>query len=150
MVVTTKKRNPLNEYEASSFVLYSSMIFHLVFYIIIPTLFFFIRDGINTTVKLYVIAQQARTFIFMQVILCFIDIPYRMWKNKKISVLGDQREGFKYIQKMLHKIVEYRDFPLEQRLQSMFKIWSLALFYSFYLPYLLYYIFIALILLYAL
>jgi hypothetical protein len=81
------------------------MIFHIVFYVITPTLFFFLKDGIDTTVKLYVISQQARTFIIMQMILCFIDIPYRIWKNKKISVLGDQREGFKYNQKMLHKIV---------------------------------------------
>ena len=101
MASTTKKRNPLNEYEASLFVLNSSMIFHIVFYIIIPSLFFFINDGIDTTVKLYVISQQARTFIIMQMILCFIDIPYRVWKNRKTSVLGDQREGFKYNQKML-------------------------------------------------
>lgn len=150
MASTNKKRNPLNEYEASLFVLNSSMIFHIVFYIIIPSLFFFINDGIDTTVKLYVISQQARTFIIMQMILCFIDIPYRVWKNRKTSVLGDQREGFKYNQKMLHKVVEYKDFPLEQRLQSMFKIWSLALFYSFYLPYILYYIFLALAVLFIL
>jgi len=91
MAATVKKRNPLNEYEASAFVLFSSMIFHIVFYVIIPSLFFFIQDGINTTVKLYVISQQARTFIIMQIILCFIDVPYRIWKSKKTKVLSDQR-----------------------------------------------------------
>lgn len=51
---------------------------------------------------------------------------------------------------MLHKLTEYRDFPLEQRLQTMFRIWSLAMFYSFYLPYMLYYMLIALSILYVL
>lgn len=51
---------------------------------------------------------------------------------------------------MLHKLTEYRDFPLEQRLQTMFRIWSLAMFYSFYLPYILYYMLIALCILYVL
>lgn len=51
---------------------------------------------------------------------------------------------------MLHKLVEYRDFPLEQRLQVMFRIWSLAMFYSFYLPYVMYYMIVALVILYIL
>lgn len=67
------------------------MIFHIIFYIVIPVVFFSVDDGIDSTVKLFVISEQARTFIVMQLILCMIDIPYQMWKAKKTKSLSDQR-----------------------------------------------------------
>ncbi len=81
------------------------MLFHIIFYIIVPVIFFAVDDGIDRTIKLFVISEQARTFIVMQMILCIIDIPYQMWKSRKIKCLGDQREGFRYNQEMLHKVV---------------------------------------------
>ena len=77
-------------------------------------------------------------------------MPYRIWKSRKTSSLSDQREGFKYHQKKLHALVEYRDFPLEIRLQSMFRIWSFVLFYVFYIPEMVIYMFISLGMLYVL
>lgn len=130
--------------------LLTSVLFHFIFYLIIPTIFFVYPNHINTTIKLYVISDQARTFIFVQLILSVIDVPYRMWKSRKILNLSDQRAGFKYCQHLLHKTVEYRDFPLEIRLQSMFRIWSFALFYSFFLPYMMAYMIIAISILYVL
>lgn len=91
MVEISKKKNPSNEFEAAKFVLISSMLFHVIFYIIVPVLFFVISDGIDSTIKLYVISEQARTYIVMQLILCIIDVPYQIWKNKKIKCLSDQR-----------------------------------------------------------
>lgn len=52
----SKRRNPLNEYEHCKFVLMTSVLFHFVFYLIIPTVFFTVNNGINSTVKLYVIS----------------------------------------------------------------------------------------------
>lgn len=126
------------------------MLFHILFYIVIPVAFFAIPNQIKDTTKLFVIAEQARTFIVLQLIINILDVPYMLWREKKIKCLSDQREGFKYYQKNLHKIVEFRDFPLEMRIQSMFKIWSFVLFYVFYLPYMVIYMFIALVILYVL
>ena len=67
---------------------------------------------LSPTVKLYVIAQQARAFIVLQVIFVIIDLPYRMWKSNKVKALSDQRFAFRNNQKMLHSIVESRDYPL--------------------------------------
>jgi len=83
----------------------SSMLFHIIFYIIIPTLFFMIGSEINPTVKLYVIATQARTFIVIQLIICIVDLPYQIWQIKKTRSLADQRQAFSYNQQMLHKNV---------------------------------------------
>jgi hypothetical protein len=77
------------------------------------------------------------------VVFLLVDLHYRIWENKKISSLSDQRIAFKNNQSMLHQIVECRDYPLEIRLEALFKIWSLVLFYSFYVPYMLFYIIIA-------
>jgi hypothetical protein len=85
------RRNPLNEFAASKFVLMSTVLFHLVFYIIIPTVFFSVPNSINQTIKLYVIADQARTFVIIQLIISIIDVPYQTWKNKKVKNLSDQR-----------------------------------------------------------
>jgi hypothetical protein len=98
MAHVAKRRNPLNEFESSKFVLMSSMLFHIIFYIIIPTLFFLIGNEINPTVKLYVIANQARTFIVIQIIICIVDLPYQMWKIKKTRSLADQRQAFRFNQ----------------------------------------------------
>ena len=105
-------------------------------------------NDINPTVKLYVISQQARTFILVQLIIVIVDIPFRMWKNKKVRSLSDQRYAFRSNQKMLHKMVESRDYPLEIRLQVLFRIWSLGLFYCFYLPYIIFYIMLALLIIF--
>ena len=43
---------------------------------------------------------------------------------------------------MLHRIVECRDYPLEVRLQTLFRLWSLVLFYSFFSPYIVFYVLI--------
>ncbi len=88
------------------------MLFHILFYILIPILFFAIPNYIGETAKLFVIASQAHTFVILQVILSLFDIPYQMWKSKKLKNLSDQRQGFKYNQLQLHKQVEFRDFPL--------------------------------------
>jgi|LakMenEpi03Aug12_release.lakeMendotaPanAssembly.Ray.scaffolds.fasta_scaffold841666_1 hypothetical protein len=83
----------------------TSLMFHFLFYLLIPTVFFTFDNGINQTVKLYVISEQARSFIFIQLILSVVDIPYRTWKAKKIASLSDQREGFKFCQNLLHRVV---------------------------------------------
>jgi hypothetical protein len=150
MMKLARKKEPLSEFEASKFVLLASMLFHVLFYIVIPVVYFAIPNSVPQTTKLFTIAQQARTFIFLQVLINIIDVPYRLWKSRKTKSLSDQRVGFKYYQQKLHKVVEYRDFPLEIRIQSMFKIWSFVLFYVFYIPYMVVEMFLALVILYIL
>lgn len=123
--------------------LITCLTFHLLFYIIIPTFFFMFPGEISETVKLYVISEQARTFIVVQIVIVSVDLPYRIWKNKKVKALSDQRVAFRNNQQMLHKLVECRDYPLEIRLQVLFRIWSLVLFYAFFIPYMTFYILIA-------
>ncbi len=68
----------------------------------IPTFFFVFNNGINPSVKLYTISEQARTFIMVQLVLSFIDLGYRIWSTRKVLSLSDQRESFKFPQKFLH------------------------------------------------
>ena len=69
----------------------SSMLFHVLFYILVPVLFFAIPNYIGSTAKLFVIAEQAHTFVVLQVITNLIDLPYQTWKSKKVNKLSDQR-----------------------------------------------------------
>lgn len=84
----------------------------------------------------------------IQIIIVAVDLPYRMWKEKKVKALSDQRVAFKNNQWMLHKIVQCRDYPLEIRLQVLFRLWSLVLFYSFFIPYIMFYILVAFLVLF--
>lgn len=54
-------------------------------------MFFTFGSTINKTVKLYVISEQARTFIILQLILAIVDVTYQNWKSKKTACLSDQR-----------------------------------------------------------
>ena len=115
--------------------LITCMSFHILFYILEPTFFFMNPNDISSTVKLYVIGQQALTFLVVQLTLMVLDVPYRVWKNKKLRALSDQRYAFRNNQGMLHKLVESQHYPVDIRMQGLLRIWSFVLFYSFYLPY---------------
>lgn len=84
MTKVARKRYPLSEFEASKFVLLTSMVYHLTFWIIMPVVYFSIPSSTNQTTKLFVIAQQAAVFLVLQIVFIIIDLPYRMWKNRKI------------------------------------------------------------------
>ncbi len=112
MTYLASKRNPKDQMQRAKFILVTTVFFHFVFYLIIPTLFFTFGSGLTKTLKLYVISEQARTFIIIQTLLAIIDLSYRTWKRKKTKCLSDQREGFKFNQHMLHQTVQYRDYPL--------------------------------------
>lgn len=139
----SEQRNPKDQLERARFVLITCLTFHVLFYIIIPTLFFFLPSEISDTVKLYVVAEQAKTFILVQIIIVLVDLPYRIWKRRKVLALSDQRVAFKNNQQMLHKLVECRDYPLEIRLQALFRIWSLIMFYAFFSAYMMFYVLVA-------
>lgn len=150
MEVLAERRHPKTYLEQSKFVLATTVMFHLIFYLIVPTIFFVVPNRINQSIKLYALADQAQTFIIIQLLLSWLDFVFRMWRVKKIRALSDQRESFKFPQKYLHERVEYREFPLELKLIVMFKIWSFALFYAFFLPYITLLISLSLICLYLL
>ena len=118
----------------------STVSFHILFFVILPTFFFMVPNGISETVKLYCISGQARTFLIIQLIIVLVDMPYRLWKDKKVQNLSDQRFAFRYNQRLLHESVESRDYPLEARVMVLFRVWSLALFYSFFTSYVLFYV----------
>ena len=102
MEVLGKKRCPRTALEQSQFVLICTVMFHLIFYLLVPTFFFLVDNGISQSVKLFAISSQARTFIFIQLILSSFDSVFRLWRMKKMKSLADQRESFKYPQKYLH------------------------------------------------
>ena len=53
----SEQRNPKDHLEKSRFVLITCLTFHILFYVIIPTVFFMIPEGkISDTVRLYIIS----------------------------------------------------------------------------------------------
>ena len=126
----------------------TTVLFHLVFYLILPTVFYLLSDGLNPAIKIYSVSQQAVAFITFQAIIIIVDVPYRLWKSTKIQNLSDQRNAFKHNQYTLHKIVEQSDYPLEMRQQILIKLWSFSLFYCFFVPYMMYILSIEMVIIY--
>jgi hypothetical protein len=91
MEVLAERRYPKTYLEHSKFVLATTVMFHLIFYLLIPTIFFVSDNNINQSIKLYTLAQQAQTFIIIQLLLSWLDFVFRMWRVKKINALSDQR-----------------------------------------------------------
>jgi hypothetical protein len=56
MEVLASRRNPKTYLEHSKFVLATTVMFHLIFYLLIPTIFFVTDNGINQSIKLYTVA----------------------------------------------------------------------------------------------
>jgi hypothetical protein len=105
MEVLGEQRHPKTYLEQSKFVLLTTVMFHLIFYLVVPTIFFVLPNGINQSVKLYAMADQSQTFIIIQLIMSWVDFVFRMWRVKKIRALSDSREAFKFPQKYLHERV---------------------------------------------
>jgi hypothetical protein len=79
--------------------------FHLIFYLIVPNIFYSVENGIDPSVKLFAISSQAQAFVLLQLAFSSMDYIFRLWRIKKMKTMTDQREAFKYPQKFLHEIV---------------------------------------------
>lgn len=67
------------------FVVVTTVVFHFIFYIFIPSLYLFLHKQLRGEI-LSLISSQAISFIVIQIILSAVDLMYCSWNRKKAQI----------------------------------------------------------------
>lgn len=111
--------------------------FHFFFYLIAPATYYLIPTKIPNNVKLYQLFIAVTLFLIMNVLVCFIDLKFRLYNSKRKRILKNWSEWGKLCQIRLHEELTWPSFPIEFKLMVILNIWSFNAFYIFEIPYLL-------------
>ena len=128
------------------FIVITTVLFHFIFYLIIPSLYLRFKEDDRGKV-LNLISMQAINFIIVQVILSGFDLMYCCW-NRKRGIIENEDKPIG-CQKILHDKMQFPRFPIEFKLIILFKIWSFITFFAFHVPLVLFFILLALLFLYV-
>ncbi len=129
------RRIPTSYESEFVFIVSMTVLFHELFYLILPIAFFFTASGFAQNVKLYFLDSQCKIFLIIQLIVALTDNCYCLWSCRKHKLLADSRQSARYRQKELNAMVEVPEFPMDSKVVLLFKVWSFSLFYSFYSPF---------------
>ena len=91
------------------FIVITTVLFHVIFYLFIPSLYLRFREDDRGSV-LNLISNQAINFIIVQLILAGCDLMYCCW-NRKRKLVEDQDNPVG-CQKMLHEKMQFSRFPI--------------------------------------
>ena len=122
--------------------------FHFFFYLIAPATYYLIPTKIPPNVKLYQLFIAVTLFLAMSILICFIDLKFRLYNSKKKKILSNWAEWGKLCQIRLHEELTWPSFPIEFKLMVILNIWSFNAFYIFEIPYLLFLFTIVLLIIY--
>lgn len=129
------------------FIVVTTISFHLLFYLIIPTAYF---QGAETEGHkneiLKMISNQVLNFIIFQFIIAGVDLMHCCW-NRRLKAVEDEDKPYA-CQALLHETIQFPRFPIEFKLIILFKLWSFTMFFSFQSPFILFLIFAVLVFLY--
>jgi hypothetical protein len=147
MCIIAEWRKPNTRTSKSLFIVSTSILFHLIYYAIIPTIYFTSYEEDKVSLKLLSIEVQVLFFLLIQFIISAFDVFFCFWNRRRQRILNYGVEGV--CQKQLNTMLEYPGFPLELKLMLLFKSWTFVLFYAFEAPYVLFFVLILFVYLYV-
>lgn len=71
----------------------------------------------------------------MVLIVCFVDLKYRLYNGKKYKLLNQPAFYNKFNQGRLHEELNPPSFPIEFKIMVILNVWSFNAFYVFEIPY---------------
>lgn len=93
----------------SMFIVITTVIFHFLFYLFIPSTFLRYHESLRAAI-LSLISNQSINFIIVQITLAGFDLMYCCWnRRKRITENEDKPIG---CQKILHEKMQYPRFPI--------------------------------------
>jgi hypothetical protein len=117
----------------SYFILSKNSFFHLVFLILVPTLFYVFDDEFQPqrSMNLFVMV-----IVFNVIILFFtiFNIPLILKENKKENIIKF-RQWNKFCQQELNRTFQKMEFPFEMVFLNVSKLWSFAALQAFTCPF---------------
>lgn len=128
-------RRPNTFLSQSKFIVFTTVMFHILFYLYIPAIFYTETHIVySKSEKLKTLFFQVFIFMFFSLIIALVDARYRIFASQRKKYLSQVNEAHKVCQKKLHEILTYPSFPIEFKLMVLYKMWSFIAFYSFQLP----------------
>lgn len=128
-------RRPNTFLSKSKFVVFTTVMFHMLFYLYIPAIFYTqTHSTFGKTMKLKTLFFQVFMFLLFSLIIGLVDVNYRIFSSRRKKYLSQVSESHQVCQKKLHDIVTYPSFPIEFKLMILYKLWSFIAFYSFQIP----------------
>lgn len=140
-------RRPTTLTNRTIFIILTTVLFHFIYYIIIPTFYLKFSSSVKDQNKvLFIITNQTFNFLIVQYILAYLDFIYCQW-NKKLKVVQDESKPIG-CQKILHNLMQYPRFPIEFKLIILFKTYSFIILFAFESPLIMFLCFALLVVLY--
>lgn len=103
-------RHPNTQTSKTMFIVCTTVIYHFIYFLIAPTIFFLLAKKEEKSLQLHSISYQALNFVIVQLILAGFDIFYCCWASNSTKLLNNPDSGL--CQKQLHDKVTAPRFPM--------------------------------------
>lgn len=142
-------RRPNTFLSKSKFVVFTTVMFHMLFYLYIPAIFYTeTHITYSKTLKLRTLFFQVFIFLLFSFLIAVADVKYRVFAARRRKYLSQVSESHRVCQKKLHDILTFPSFPIEFKLMILYKLWSFIAFYSFQLPIIMVFLLLLMLILY--
>jgi hypothetical protein len=139
-------RMPNSQTTRTQFIVITTVFFHFVYYLVVPTAYLMTTPDQESNKVLYIITNQTFNFLIVQFILAGTDINFCTWNLGLKKVKNESRPIG--CQKLLHNRIQYPRFPIEFKLIILFKTFSFIILFAFESPFIMFLCFALLIFLY--
>jgi hypothetical protein len=99
-------RRPVTGSSRAFFIVSVTVLFHFVFYVMVPVSFYSFESGRKGSLKLFSISFQAVNFIAFQMLIAGADLFVRLWKSRSERLLNPESGlASQFCQLTLHQAV---------------------------------------------
>lgn len=107
------KRRPSSRDSESYFVVMATVIFHFLFYLVVPISYYMLDlGGIPRNLKLKQLFIAVLTCLFMTVLIAILDIKHRIFNRRRRKLVSEWRWWGQYCQARLHELLSWPAFPI--------------------------------------
>jgi uncharacterized membrane protein YagU involved in acid resistance len=99
----TEQRRPNTYLSRSVFVVLTTVLFHLLFYLYLPGVYYAISsEKFTSSLILKTLFFQVTIFVIFSVVIATLDLRYFIFKRRMNKHLSNTETAYKYCQKQLH------------------------------------------------
>lgn len=103
ILVLAEQRKPNTYLSRSNFIILTTVIFHLLFYLYLPAIYYAVSSTKSSaSAKLKTLFFQVTVFVLASVMIATMDLRYVFFKLRSKKHLNDTDTSYKLCQKQLH------------------------------------------------
>lgn len=82
-------RHPNTQTHRTVFIVLTTVLFHFIYYVLIPTFYMNYSEKVDRNKVLYIFTNQTFNFLVVQFILAYLDFIFCQW-NKRLKKVQDE------------------------------------------------------------